>query len=200
MNEKFPPNLAIAKNGSILKSILNRRDLRTFEQKPISKKIIEELLYSATWAPNHKLTEPWRFKIIKEESKPKLIHCFCQGLKSLNYSAESLQKKQEKAHINFPKIPLFIAISSQVHQDSQIDKENLLTVACGIQNMLLLAQEKGIYAHWSSGVTWTTSSMVNFLKLTPNEHFVAMLQMGFATQINLQKMKRSSFQNFTEWV
>ena len=39
-----------------------------FNTKKIKKKEIDLILESSNWAPTHKKTEPWRFKIIKDKS------------------------------------------------------------------------------------------------------------------------------------
>ncbi|MDX1285865.1 MAG: nitroreductase family protein, partial [Draconibacterium sp.] len=56
--------------------IKNRRATppRLYAKKEISKEVIEQLLENANWAPNHKKTEPWRFKIYTGESKSKLAN------------------------------------------------------------------------------------------------------------------------------
>jgi len=45
--------------------IKNRRSIfpKTYIEKPIPKDIIQQVLENANWAPNHRKTEPWRFKI-----------------------------------------------------------------------------------------------------------------------------------------
>ena len=35
------------------------------KDKPIPREIILQILENANWAPTHKLTEPWRFKIFE---------------------------------------------------------------------------------------------------------------------------------------
>ena len=51
--------------------IKNRRATppRLFSRKEISKEVLEHLLENANWAPNHKKTEPWRFKVYTGEAK-----------------------------------------------------------------------------------------------------------------------------------
>ena len=43
-------------------AILTRRSVKIFKDiEPVKKEVVEELLEAATMAPNHRLTEPWRF-------------------------------------------------------------------------------------------------------------------------------------------
>ncbi len=61
--------------ASILKEIIEQRRSifpKDYADAEISQEILEEILHSATFAPNHKRTKPWRFKIFKGEEKAQL--------------------------------------------------------------------------------------------------------------------------------
>jgi len=60
--------------ADISKLIRKRRSIfpKTYIDKPIPKEIIEEVLENANWAPNHKLTEPWRFKVLRGKALERL--------------------------------------------------------------------------------------------------------------------------------
>ena len=63
-----------------------------YNDKPIAKADIEKVLEAANWAPNHKRTEPWRFKVMTGETKEKL------GLfLSYKYMEHEERPKQMKA-------------------------------------------------------------------------------------------------------
>ena len=57
---------------SVMEAIQSRRTIFKFKPDPVPKNILEDLLYAGIWAPNHHLTEPWRFTVIGEEVKLKL--------------------------------------------------------------------------------------------------------------------------------
>ena len=59
-------------NHEIFKIIQNRRTVRQFNQKPITKNTIEKIIEAATWAPNHRSTEPWRFFVLEKNSAKRL--------------------------------------------------------------------------------------------------------------------------------
>ena len=184
------PNFDICQNLAVFQAILSRRDCRQFENKVISKTVLQNLLYAASWAPNHKLTEPWRFWVI--ESKNEFIEVMAQGFKKLGN-----HKKAQKIQDTFYQIPLFMAIAYQKEDDSILSQENLITTSCAIQNLLLAAQEQGIYAHWSSGEILNVLSA--FLQVPDNQELIALLHMGYANP-NTSKMKRTSVKKFVQWV
>ena len=51
-------------NMNLLDSINSRRSIKTFTDRPVSRGEIEQLLTAACQAPNHRMTEPWRFYVL----------------------------------------------------------------------------------------------------------------------------------------
>src|SRR4051812_9767436 len=52
-----------------LDAITNRRSIRNFSTRPISRAEIEQLLHAAVLAPNHRLTQPWHFYVMGPEAR-----------------------------------------------------------------------------------------------------------------------------------
>ena len=52
---------------SILKNIRTRRNIKEFKNTEVAGDLLKLILEAATWAPNHRRTEPWRFVVIGEE-------------------------------------------------------------------------------------------------------------------------------------
>src|SRR5205823_12626056 len=56
-----------------LQAIRTRRAVKEYLDKPIPKDWIEEILDAAHWAPNHKLTHPWRFHVFSGPGRERLV-------------------------------------------------------------------------------------------------------------------------------
>jgi nitroreductase len=59
-------------NSEILKEIIESRRStfpKDYSGEEISQEILDEILNSANFAPNHKRTKPWRFRVFKGEEK-----------------------------------------------------------------------------------------------------------------------------------
>ncbi len=54
-------------------AIRSRRTHKAFEPEPVDPETIEELFELARFAPNHHLTEPWRFRVLGPETFDKLV-------------------------------------------------------------------------------------------------------------------------------
>lgn len=55
---------------TVLEAIRGRRNVREFLDRPVSRAAIERLLEAARWAPNHRLTYPWRFFVLEKGARP----------------------------------------------------------------------------------------------------------------------------------
>ena len=124
------------------------------ENDPIEDSIIEELLENATWAPTHKLTQPWRFIVYTGA-----------GLKTFgNYQAEMYKMRAEKNGTPFleatyqkfienpQKASHMIAIIMKRTENSGIPvMEEIAAVAMAVQNMYLTASAHGLAAYWGTG-------------------------------------------------
>lgn len=139
---------------SIRKIIENRRATppRLLVKKEISKEIIEQLLDLANWAPNHKKTEPWRFKVYTGEAKTELaaiIHSILTKKHTEGYQV-SLEKT-EKFSSTLKRVPVAIAVILQRDPAKRIPEwEEVAAVSMAVQNMWLAATEMGLGAFWAT--------------------------------------------------
>ena len=53
---------------SVYHAIYRRRSAWKFADRPVDRMAVERMLDAAIWAPNHRLTEPWRFFVLEQES------------------------------------------------------------------------------------------------------------------------------------
>jgi nitroreductase len=159
--------------------IRNRRSVfpDQYNDKSISKETLEQLLEAANWAPTHKKTQPWRFKVLhNEESREKLG----QFLKDtyLNTSAKPQQFTANKMYNNPVKSAAVIAICMQREPEESLPEwEEVAAVAMAVQNMWLLCAELGIGAYWSS--PGLISQMHNFFEMQPGERCLGFFYMGY---------------------
>lgn len=139
---------------SILEIIQNRRATppRLFTKKEISKEIIEQLLDSANWAPNHKKTEPWRFKIYTGKAKTDLAEKAYSILKSkFEEGLKIAPEKMEKFKSTMERVPVAIAIVMQRDAGKRLPEwEEIAAVSMAVQNMWLSATEMGLGAFWAT--------------------------------------------------
>lgn len=170
----------------------------TYNDKPIEKRVIEEILENANWAPTHRLTEPWRFKVFVggglERLSTYLGNFYKNNTPSDKFSEVKFKKTQEK--------PLqsscVIAICMQRDPEEKVPEwEELAAVACAVQNMWLSCTAHGIGSYWSTPEAALRAG--EFLNLKEGERCLGLFYMGYHNEATLPG-KRQPVEEKTEWI
>tara|TARA_Y100000746_G_C15248891_1_gene344749 strand:+ start:74 stop:592 length:519 start_codon:yes stop_codon:yes gene_type:complete len=147
-----------------------------FIEKEIEEKQLEKILDAANWAPTHKKTEPWRFKVFKNEPKENLGLFLANKYKqtSKNFSNFRYNKIVSK----FSQSSVVIAICMQRDINESIPEwEEIASVSMAVQNIWLYSSSVGIGGYWSS------PKLINFLsdhiKLEEGEKCLGFFHMGY---------------------
>ncbi|HET8810702.1 MAG TPA: nitroreductase, partial [Flavobacteriaceae bacterium] len=105
-----------------------------FNGKPIEKETIQQILEAANWAPTHKRTEPWRFKVVQGGTKNKLGE-FLAG-KYRETTPKFSELKYQKIPLKFQQSACVIAICMQRDpKESLPEWEEIAATAMAVQNM-----------------------------------------------------------------
>ncbi len=175
-----------------LDAIRNRASIKKFSQQSVEKELIEQCLELAVWAPNHRMTEPWRFFVLREESRERLIEIMATDFQSDRNAVENFGKKLKSA-------PVMILIYSLPGKNLLITKENYAATCAAVQNLLLAAYDLGLSTIWRTGEYYESLKMKEFIGIQENAEFVGAIHMGYSDQIP-DKRKRTSFAEVTNWV
>jgi len=133
-------------------------------------------LEAANWAPNHKKTEPWRFKVLQGESKEKLG--LFLSLKYMETEAKPKEMKAKKLIENPRKAAAVIAICMQRDlKESVPEWEEISATAMAVQNMWLCCTELGIGSYWSS--PGLIKYMDEFFEMNEGERCLGFFYMGY---------------------
>lgn len=160
------------------KIIKNRRSIfpASYIQKEIPKEIIEQILESANYAPTHKLTQPWRFVVIRNEAKANLAEELRRIYQETVPAEKFLQKKFDCFRTKTSQAECIIAINAQF-SGKIAEWEEIAATACAVQNMALTAEALNIGAYWSS--PGLISGLGDFLGLAENEKCYGLFYMGY---------------------
>jgi nitroreductase len=144
---------------------------------PIDKTAIETILENANWAPSHRLTEPWRFRVIKGKGLERLSEFLSNFYKIHTADADFSEKKYEKTKRKPLQCACVIAICMFRDPGARVPEwEEIAAVACAVQNMWLTASALGIGAYWSSPSAIHMAS--DFLELEDGEKCLGFFYMG----------------------
>lgn len=138
--------------AEVLKEIIEQRRSifpKDYSDTEISQEILDEILHSATLAPNHKRTKPWRFKIFRGEEKAKLALEMQSIYKSTQPEHLFLEKKYNDIGFKINKADTVVSIV--VNFSGMVPEwEEIAAVSMAVQNMYLTCTANNIGCYWSS--------------------------------------------------
>ncbi len=185
----------------ISKIIQERRTISpsSFSDQKIDEKLILQLLENAHWAPNHRNTEPWRFKIYTDGALQKLAvdvqTCYqkhCPPEKFSHFKMTKMGKKiNASSHV--------IIICMERHIQSNIPEwEELAAVACAVQNLWLSATAANLVGYWSSPRDILDNAN-EFLSLNEHERCLGFFYLGHPKSDISVQSSRSPLDNNISW-
>lgn len=165
------------------RAIQTRTSVKVFAERDVSREWVERCLQAAIWAPNHRLTEPWRFRVLTGDGREKLAQAVREDLAG---SADGPEQADERAQRERKKIlsaPVLIAVYSIHGENPTVTRENFAASAAAVQNLLLQAHSLGLGAVWRTAEYFSSGRNVReFLQAPPESDFVASVYLGFPDQ------------------
>jgi nitroreductase len=142
-------------------AIRTRRTHKAYGAEPVPRELLEELLELARWAPNHNLTNPWRFRVVGPES-----------LAALKQAAGP------EAAAKLDRAPTLV-VASQVRSDDPIqDEEDTCAVAAAISYVLLAAHARGLAGYWRTPEVLRTPEGRAAVDVAAGERVLGLIHLG----------------------
>lgn len=179
--------------------IKNRRSTfpPSYNETPIADDIIEQVLENANYAPTHKLTEPWRFKILRGVALQRLAAFLVEDYKTNTPQALQNEIKLKKMAENPLRSDCAILICMQRQPDLLPEWEEIAAVSMAVQNMWLTCTAHNIGCYWSSPLA--IQRLGNFVDLNENESCLGLFYMG-NTDVTLPATKRTPIEDKCVWI
>ena len=172
-----------------------------FSNRKVQKELIEVMLENARWAPTHKLTQPWRFKVF-----------YGKGLESFSeWHAETYKQVTPEDQFKAPKYrkmkerPLMASaiiavIMKRDEKESLPEVEEIAAVSAAVQNMYITASAYGLAAYWGSGGLTYTQEMKDYLGIGEKDMCLGLFYVGYPSIEWPKKTERMERRLVTEWV
>jgi nitroreductase len=146
-------------------AIRGRRTHKAFRPEPVPRELLDELLELARWAPNHHLTNPWRFRVL--------------GPLALDRLKETAGPD---AAAKLDRAPTLV-VATQLRSDDPVqDQEDLCATACAVYAVLLAAHGRGLVGYWRTPGVLRTEDGLAAVEVPPEERFVALIHLGWPRQ------------------
>jgi nitroreductase len=146
-------------------AIRGRRTHKAFGPEPVPRALLDELLELARWAPNHHLTNPWRFRVVGPLARERLKAA----------AGPEAASKLDRA-------PTLVVATALRSEDPVQDQEDLLASACAVYAVLLAAHGRGLAGYWRTPGVLRTPEGLAALEIPPEEQFVSLIHLGWPRQ------------------
>jgi nitroreductase len=149
-------------------AIRTRRTHKAFGTAPLSRETLDELFELASWAPNHHLTNPWRFRVLGERTREQLMTL-----------AEVVQPGSA---VKLARAPTLVVVTAHMSGDPVQDREDLLATAVSAYLVLLGAHARGLAGYWRTVALLDDPRGREILGLQASETPVGLLYLGLPVQ------------------
>lgn len=159
-------------------ALLHRRTVQSYKAAPVPRHVLDEALEAANFAPNHKLTFPWRFTILGPATREKIA---ALAVELKGSKAPLTEDKKRSIRGKFLNPGLLIAVGCLRSSDPVRAKEDYAAVACAIQNLMLTFHAHGFGSMWGTGAASRHEQTYQILGVDPQrEEIVGFLYAGVA--------------------
>ena len=144
-------------------AIRSRRTHKQFGREPVEEVVVRDLLDLARFAPNHKLTQPWRFRLLGPRTRLALDEAV-----------------GEKEAMKLGRAPTLVLATTLLSGDPHTDEEDLHATACAVYAVLLGATARGLASYWRTPAAFEEPTVRDLFALEANERVVGLIHLGTA--------------------
>ena len=185
-----------ATDVSVYQAIYDRRMAWKYEDTPVSSEVIQRMLDTAVWAPNHRLTEPWRFFVVEKGSRTR------EQLGQLAYETSmdrtGNEKRAEGARQVVLEPPYIVYAYCVPGPNEETTRENYASVCCAAHNISLAGVAEGLAVTWETGGPTRNPSLKEALGADEEWSLAAMLSIGVPAE-HLEG-RRTPVGEFARWL
>ncbi len=161
-------------------AIARRTSTRRFTPDRVPREEIERLLAAAVRAPNHKLTEPWRFAILGGGAARRFaeLRRAYRAAKFPDPAAPEAARAVERAYREALETPAFVVVLSAVSDDPVRREEDFAAVMMATQNLLIAATAAGLGSYVRTGGIMNDPALRELVRAPATHRIVAIVSLG----------------------
>ncbi len=181
---------------------INRRvSARSFTPDPVPRSVVERLLAAAVRAPNHKLTEPWRFAVLTGASVARFadLKRAYRAIKFPDPAAPDAAKAIEKTWREARETPAFVVVMCVESDDPVRQEEDLAATNMATENLLIAATAEGLGTYVRTGGIMREPAVRELVRAPDDHRIVAIVSLGRPAEPP-QPKRRSDPAERTAWL
>ena len=180
---------------SVYHAIYGRRSAWKFTDRPVDRMAIERMMDAAIWAPNHRLTEPWRFFVLEQGSTERIRAAELAAEFQLQRTGDQRRADGTRQKVLEP--PVVIYVYTVPGPDDETTRENYASVCIAAHNISLAGAAEGLAVTWETGGAMRHPGLAELLGAEESWQMTAMLLVGHPGERPVSR--RSPASGFVRW-
>jgi len=145
-------------------AIRSRRTHKAYGAEPVPRATLLELFELARWAPNHHVTNPWRFRVLGPQARERL--------------KQAADEAKPGSGAKLDRAPTLIVASFKRSGDPEQDREDELATAVAAYIVLLGAHARGLAGYWRTLGVLDSPPGRDAVSLPGDESPIGLLHLG----------------------
>jgi len=184
---------------NLFDAIQQRRSIKRFTDRPVTREEIERLLTAATLAPNHKLTQPWRFHVLGPEARHAYGAALGERKAKKAATPEAGRALRDAVANEHRALPAMIVVAVVKSDNPEITEEDYAAAMMGIENLALTAVSLGLGTHLKTGAVMADPAARAAAGVGDEERIVAVVNVGEPADVPPAR-PRNSVESCTTWL
>jgi nitroreductase len=184
-----------------IEAIQRRTSVRRFRPDPVSREILEGLLECAVRAPNHRLTEPWRFAVVTGPARARLadIRARHRLKRWPDPSVPEAVAAGEKIRQEALDTPAFVVVMTAVRGDETTREEDFAAAMMAIENLMIAAESLGLGTYLRTGAVMREPDLAELVGLPEGFRIAGLVSIGYPADREPPRRRRPAAE-LTRWV
>lgn len=182
-------------------AIARRVSTRAFRSDPVPRAVIERLLAAAVRAPNHKLTEPWRFVVLSGSSARRFAELkrAHRATRFADPAAPESARAIEKTYREALETPAFVVVLCAESDDPVRREEDFAATMMATQNLLIAATAEGLGSYVRTGGIMRDAAVRELARAPERDRIVAVVSLGYPAETP-EPRRRTAAAERTTWL
>jgi nitroreductase len=181
-------------------AITQRTSVRRFRPDPLPRDIIQRVLDCAVRAPNHKLTEPWRFSVLTGSARDRFaeIRAVHRLKRFADPSNAEAQAAVDKVRRESRETPAYLVVMAAQNPDEIIREEDYAATMMAIANLMIAAQSLGLGTSLKTGGVMRDPALMQLASVPENFRVVGIVSLGYPAEAEPPGRRRPASE-VTHW-
>jgi nitroreductase len=182
-------------------AIRRRTSVRRYRPDQVPRATIEQLLECAVRAPNHKLSEPWRFAVLTGAARNAYaeIRARHRLKRYTDPASPEAAAGADKVRREALETPAFVVLMSVVSPDAITREEDYAAVMMAAENLIIAAESLGLGTYLRTGGIMREPGLAELAGLAEGHRVVGILSLGFPAEADPPRRRRPAAE-LTRWV